>query len=394
MAESNRPKDVLHQAQEAEKTGQSKEASNLYATLASHLRRHEKWKEAMTMIGKAIELSKSSARLYLQKARIEVGLNDYSSAKTSISLFLQFSIQKKRVSQYSVYLEEQLKDYPVLRQKYYEELLSIDRTEPSAFLGLYRSYRQQSKLKESQNILLEALKIKGAEDRVLKELNEVLKERKLEESAQLLKKYQDRKISYDDLVSLLSEEKSKGIKNENSEMMDGKTIEKGLGTLIAELEMELGVSLEEKRDTVEPLIKEFMKRSEAIIAGDSKARTDMALAFFEMGLSKHAKEELRPIQFADPLFLESQCLLGEILISEGSDLRAMEVFQQCLRDERATAAIKRQCWYHLILIYQRLGDLEQASNIAKVLEKNSHDYRDIRQLRLQILTDLKIRREK
>src|SRR6185437_14470196 len=157
---------------------------------------------------------------------------------------------------------------------------------------------------------------------------------------------------------------------------------------------EIGVDLEASLDTVAPLVKEFRRKSQPILAGDAKTRLDMALAFFEMGLVNDARDELRPIDPSDPYYPESQALLGEILFAEGSDLGALEAYQNCLRDERATVEMVREGKYKLLQIYYRLGDLRQALAQAQELEKLAPNYRELRHLKIRIQEALGITDER
>ena len=133
---------------------------------------------------------------------------------------------------------------------------------------------------------------------------------------------------------------------------------------------------------MKPLINEFRRRSQPILAGDGKARIDMALAYFEMGLVEEACGELKAIPAADRSYPEALCLMGEILFSTGSDLGALEVFQNCLRTDHASEDVKNEARYKLVQIYSRLGDWRQAVDQANALERIKPGYREIHGLKI------------
>jgi tetratricopeptide (TPR) repeat protein len=201
------------------------------------------------------------------------------------------------------------------------------------------------------------------------------------EAAEYVKLFENGKIARNDLIELLSGAAPKILAEKRAAPREE---EKDLQTLISELEAEMGINLHESHDGVEPLVREFRRKSAEILEGDSKARIDMAFAFFEMGLYKDAREELAHIQTTDSRYLEAQMLFGEILCTERSDLGALEVFQNILRDDRTSPEIALEAKFKLLTIYHRLGDLRQALAIAKEMEKKTPGYRDTQHLLLQI----------
>ena len=136
------PKEILREAQKAEKEGNARIASNHYATLGIYLLKRSKAKEAKVVIDRAIQLSPSSARLYIQRARCEIALERPVEARAAMDLFSHYAIERKKVEAYTPYLEAQLKEYPQLRKGFYEAVLQIDRTDSFAFLGLARAQKQ------------------------------------------------------------------------------------------------------------------------------------------------------------------------------------------------------------------------------------------------------------
>lgn len=381
-----RPKDILREAREAEEHGQKRDASSKYASLAIYLRRRGQFKEAKKLVERAIQLSPEAPRLYLQRALCEVGLGQEKAAQTAVRLFTRRAVRRNKVEEYRPYIEQQLKDLPSLREVFYTALLDIERTNAEPFLGLARALIEQQKLDGARKTLLDALKTKTMEKEVLELLTSVLEASNRNEDLVHLRRYTSGDMAMDDLLLLLrgevrpSAEKSEQETERESQFED----EKDLQLLIRELEEKMGLDVDQGLDSVDPLVREFRRKSDVILAGDSKTRIDMALAFFEMGLVEDARDELRPIAVTDPQYLQAQCLLGEILHSEGSDLGALEVFQNILRDQRATHEIWCEAKFKLVQIYLRLGDLRQALAQALELEKKTPGYRDVHRLKLQI----------
>ena len=333
-----RPKDILREAREAEEQGRKREASSKYASLGVFLRRRGQFKEAKKLVERAIHLSPESARLYVQRALCEMGLGQDKAARTAIRLFTRRAVRRNKVEAYRPYVEEQLKDFPALREVFYSVLLDIDRTSAEPFLGLARALIDQEKLDGAQKILLDALKTKTAEKEVVELLTGILAARNQTEDLVHLRRYESGDLSMEDLLLLLRGEAAPARREREQEQEPEPQVEeeKDLQLLIKELEAKMGLDVDQGLDSVDPLVREFRRKSDVVLAGDTKTRVDMALAFFEMGLIEDARDELRPIPVTDPHYLEAQCLLGEILHSEGSDLGALEVFQNILRDERAT----------------------------------------------------------
>jgi tetratricopeptide (TPR) repeat protein len=160
--------------------------------------------------------------------------------------------------------------------------------------------------------------------------------------------------------------------------------EKGLGSLISDLERDLQIEIRDPNTELAPLIKEFRRQSESILAGDSQARLDMALAFFEMDLFLEAKDEISKIQKQDPYYVEAQFLLAQLFISEGSELGALEAYQKCFRASVKGSAPYFEALYQLSWTYFRLEDYSNSDFHLEELEKQKPDYRDSRTLRKRL----------
>lgn len=387
-----RPKELFLQAKKAERAGKRREASAQYATLCIYLRKKGKKEDSLTLIDRAILLSPKSPRLYLQQALCRVGMGDEVGAANSVATFTHLAIEQKKSEEYRPYLETTLKEFPQLKEVFYKKLLALDRTNAAPFLAQAKSLREQGKSEEAKNALIDALKTKSDDTQVLGELSDLMEEQGRSEDVVHLKSFENGRLSRDHLISLLSRAPASApveqeIAPQAAEPPEPST-ERNLRSLIRDLESKIGNDLAEPIDDTGPLIKEFRRRSQKILANDSKARLDMALAFFEMGLIDDARDEIKPIEVSDPLYPESQALLGEILLAEGSDLGALEAYQNCLRDERASQGMIIEGKYKLLQIYYRLGDLKQALTQLRELEKTAPDYRDLRYLKMRILEAL------
>lgn len=380
-----RPKEVFRQAQIAEKAGRLRTASQQYASVAIFLRRREKFREARTVLKRAIQLAPESARLHLQLAVCEMGIGDLSSAQQEVKNFAAIAMKKRQTEIYRPYLETQLKELPALRQVFYEACLETDRTSAQNFLELAKALVQQKKWEDAQKTLINALKTRDQAEGVVAALKEVLTERGLDEAAGRLEAFAEGKLELKDLLVVLSE----GKKMSAPAPVASPVEEKSLHDLIHALEEQIGGELDEKPDTVQPLLREFKAKANDVLGKDAKARIDMALAFFEMGLMDAARDELSQVAPTDPLYLEGRCLLGQIHVSEGGDLGALEVFQACLRDDRIAPEVRNECQYQLIQIYFRLGDYAQALQVCTELERHEPSYRDLRALKRQVSEHLR-----
>lgn len=388
-ASTFKPKEVLREAQEAEKAGNHKVASNLYATISQYLRRKEKFPEALVTIERAIRLSAESARLYLQKALIASALEQGQEAENAMREFSRLTMRKKRVEEYAHYMEEQLADSPSLRGIFYESLLEIERTSSFAFLGLAKALKEQHSFSKAQSILLEALQTKDRRDEVLSLLKEILLQSRRQDALEFVEKYERGDLAHEDLVSLLGNlPAGKKKRKEQTFTSQEMTEEKNLKTLIEELEKELGIKVNEDRDKVEPLVKEFRQRSEAILGKDGRARLDMALAFHEMGLYADALDTLKEIDPNDPHFLSAQGLAACVHLAEGATLQALEVYQSALRNDQLSEEQRKEFLYQTAEIYRKLGDLESALDVLRRLGKIAPEYRDSHKMKIAIQESL------
>ena len=366
-----RPKEVFQQARLAEETGNSREACEHYASVARFLLKSGKYAESRVVWERAIKLNPDSARLQLGLAASSARMKDEEAARAAVGQFTDLVIRKKQGALYRERMEKDLAKFPELRQLYYEKVLETDRTDPESFIGLARAWMAQEKWEKAQRVLLDALKAKGSADTVLPILRTALEERHLRDGVPHLDRFAQGEISLADLVLLLQSPVKETRLKPLAE-------EKTLSKLIQDLEEEIGIDLEEKPDQIEPLLREFRVKSEPVLSSDPKARLDMAMAFREMGLSNAAIEEVRKIGETAKCYYEAQCLLGEIYLSQGSLLAALEVYQLCRRGRDVSSEIRHEALYQLVMIYFQLGDHRQASQVARELEKLSPEYRDLK----------------
>ncbi len=377
-----RPKEVFRLAREAEQKGDGKLAATHYAALSAYLRRRGKKGESLTLIRRALILAPQLARLHLQHALCAEINGHGDEAENAMRQFTQLTIEKQSVEKYRPLVESTLENVPRLRQMFYDGVLKLDRTTAAAFLGRSRSLHEQGDDRGALRVLVEALQTGSQKEDVLVAIEGLLRETGKAEALIHLGRYRDGKISQDNFLVLLGG----AARPEGSvSAYPTATTERPLRDLIDELEREIGLpDVSDPESEIQPLLSEFRRRSEPILSGDSKARMDMALAFFEMGLSKEAQEELGRVDETDPLYAEAQSLIGEIALSTGSHLTALDALQKSLRCGNRTQAVEHEARYKLVHVYYRLGDLRQAFGQAAELEKLAPSYRDLRGLKNQI----------
>jgi tetratricopeptide (TPR) repeat protein len=280
-------KEVFQKAREAEREGKNKEAAAHYAQLSVYLRRRGKQDEAITLIRRGIGLAPQFARLHLQLALCTEIQGETQQANDSIARFSQIILEKGKVEQYRPVVESTLKDHPRLRELFFDAVLQLDRTGSEAFLGRAKSLKEQGDEAGALKVLLEALQTGSEKDQVLDAMQELLRTHGKAEALIHLGRYREGKISTENFLVLL-----RGSAREPGSFEDAPVVhEKPLKSLIEELEKEMGETLDNPADEIAPLLKEFRRRSQPILGVDARARMDMALAFFEMGLVREAQEE-------------------------------------------------------------------------------------------------------
>jgi tetratricopeptide (TPR) repeat protein len=373
-------KEVFQQAREAERQGRKKEAATHYASLSVYLRRRGKTDEAITLLRRGLGLAPHLAKLHLQLAICTESKGETEQANSAMADFSQIVIERGKVEQYRSVVDATLKQYPRLRERFFDAVLQLDRTGAEAYLGRAQSLKEQGDSQGALKVLLEALQTGAEKDQVLEAMEEMLRTHGKAEALIHLGRYREGKISTDNLLVLL---RGSARENEPGEL-EPVVHETPLKDLIEELEKEIGGTLQNPADEIAPLLKEFRRRSQPILGVDARARMDMALAFFEMGLVREAAEELAVVPESDPLHAEAQALAGEIALSTGNHLAALDAFQNALRSTHRSEEVEREARYKLVQVFYRLGDLRQAFSQAAELERLAPEYRDLRLLKNQI----------
>ncbi len=376
-----RPKEVLQLARDAEAQGKNEQAATHYASLSSYLRRHGKLDEALALIRKAVGLAPHYSRLYLQLSLCAELKGEKAEADVAIERFSALALEKRKVEQYRPLVESTLADHPRLKQKFFEAILVLDRTGVPAFLGRANALKEQGETEAAIGVLLDALQTQSETTSVLKTLEDLLRSEARSEALIHLGRFREGKISPENFVVLLSP-------RVGGDAVSEVVSEKPLRGLIEDLEKEMGIDIEAPYKEVEPLLQDFRKRSQAILGKDAQARMDMAIAYFEMGLYAEATAELGAIDAGDSQFGQSQVLMGEIYLAQGSELSALECFQSALRAKDSTFEVLREARYQLAQVFFRLGDYGQADGLVAELEKVAPDYRGVRWLKNQIQSAL------
>jgi len=380
-----RPKEVLHRAQKSEKEGLVKEAAKSYALLSVYLRKKNKYPDAEKMIAKAIKLNPDSGRLYLEESACFLGMNDESRASASIQKCVQIGLEKKQLHVYFSHLHKHLTSNSWIRQKFCELWLSIDRTSPTPFLGLGEELLGQGKWQEARDLFLKGLFVEPTNETLLTALVSLMNQHGSPTEQDYLKRFLDKSLSLEQFMVLMG--KPTDVKNErpkSSREVETAPELKELGELISELEKELEISSETEYENVEPVIQEFLRKSNQVIGSDLQARLDLAFAFFEMDRLREAKMELNHIQTEHLLFGQAQYLLGTILLQEGSDVAALGAFQSALRSAVKDSAFWKETVYQLVKLNLKLGDLDTAGKFIQQLEKTDPGYRDLKNLRKNV----------
>lgn len=378
-----RPKEVLHRAQKSEQEGQKKEAAKNYALLSHHLRRKKKYLDAEKMISKAIQLTPDSGRLYLEEAACMLELNNEEKATGSVQKCIQIGIEKKQLQVYLTHLNKHFPEFSPLRRKFFESWLSIDRTSAAPFLGLGQEFEGAGEWNEAKQLFIKGLRVEPENGDLLEALDSGLRKYGNEVEREYFNRYRENKLGYEDFVTLIGKSPLSVVKpKENSKSNEEPQEIKELSDLVAELERELELDSDKDYESVEPVIKEFLRKSNHVIGSDLQARLDLAFAFFEMGRFREAKLELSHIEPEHVLFGQSQHLLGNILLKEGSEVAALDAYQSALRAAIKHTSFWKETVYQLIKINLKLGDYVNATKLLKEIEKVDPLYRDLKNLKL------------
>lgn len=358
-------------------------AATVYARLASLCMTKKNWGRAAWLLSRAEKCLPQSTKLLLAQAICQFERKNEREARHKIQELAKLVLRKKRLEEYWLVIERELKPYSQLRQYFYETVSSIERNSAIPFLGLAQLYRRRGDADGAIRQLATALRTRDREAKVLAELESILDDQGLKSLGVQLERYRQGDLSNDDLYLLLTSSPSRETEAEASGEME-------LGQMIEKLEEELGESEPPPNiDQVGPLLAEFRARAHPIIGQDSKSRIALALAFFEMKLFSASRDELKQIEEEDPNFGESLCLLGQIHWEEGTFLAALDVYQKCLRIDRYRGTrIGDEAEYQLARIYLKLQDYGKAMIHLRELEKRAPDYRDTKRVKEQLAKHL------
>jgi tetratricopeptide (TPR) repeat protein len=377
------PKELLKQARKFEKAGKTKDAATAYLRVAQYCMKRTRWREAHTLLLKAGELAPHSSRTKYPLAVCEWRLGNEPQGERLAQMAARESVEKGRLAKNSERAEEEWNEVPQLRIAFFEIVLQLERTSAAPYIAIAFAWLQMNDGQKAKQCFLYALKAKGDKEQIVKGLRKVAEMDDDREALTFIGRFEEKKISEEEFGILMAG-------GGHTKMQDMQEAEekpepsvKPLGELIRQLEKDIGLDLTGGHDSIGPLLDEFRRRSQPILQRSSKARIDMACAFREMGLVEDACDELSRIPPTDRLYNEAQCLLGQMLVDEGSLMLALEAFQKCLRDEQVTEEISREAKYALLQVYLRLDDLQRAEIYLKELEKDAPDYRQLRNLRIE-----------
>lgn len=377
-----RPKEVLHRAQISEKAGQTKEAAKGYALLSVYLRKKTKFLDAEKMISRAISLNPDSGRLYLEEAACFLGLKDESRAAASIQKCIQIGLEKKQLQVYSSHLDKSIPANSWLRQKFFEVWISLDRTSPTPFCGLGEELMEQGKWEEARALFLKGLRVDPDDKQIVMALEKNFTQYGTPVEQEYFQRFLEKSLSYENLIVLIGKSPEvKTPKQMPAKVEKGSSELKELSELISELEKELELNPENEYENIEPVIQEFLRKSNQVIGSDLQARLDLAFAFFEMGRWREAKLELKHIESEHLLFGQAQYLLGVILLQEGSDVAALGSFQSAQRTAVKGTPFWKETLYQLIKVNLKLGDQGTAQKLIEQIEKIDPQYRDLKNLK-------------
>jgi Tfp pilus assembly protein PilF len=369
-------KSLFREARQSEEKGELSAAAEKYVKLGKHLIRKAKYEQARTILTRAIALYPPSPRYLVYLSVAESHLGTKNKAKLAMRQAALSALRDKKVERYAAFLDHELASYPTLKRYFYETVLELDRTDARPFLALARIATSEKNFEGAKKHLLDALETKTADEKIVPQLERVLEFLARPDGLEHLQRFQLGQLKRKDLIELLTAEPPSV-----PVLHVAPSPEKDLRALIADLESDLGIAVGDGYQNVDVLVKEFRKKANVVLGADAKANIDMAMAFFEMGLTKDAQDQLKRIPTQDPLYWEAQCLLGQVLVSEGSDLGALEIFQRCLRTEGGNSDLINEVRYKLIEIYLRLEDTAQAFVHLRALEKKVPNYRNLKSLK-------------
>jgi len=375
-----RPKEVLHRAQQSEKLGKAKEASSDFALVGSYLKKKKRFSDAIVMFDKSIRLTPDSGRLYLEKAICEWLEGARDQALEDVDHCVRIGLEKRNLKPYLSHLKKECEDLPELRRRFFECWLSIDRTHFEPFLELGHHFVGEGHWSKAKTHLLMGLKLDPTNELLIEEMENALNQLGSQEERDYFVRFRGQELSISELATLLGERE---VRFEASRSIQGNEL-KGLKELVSELERELDLDSEDRLDDVEPLVREFIRRSDSVVGEDGQSRFDLACAFYEMGRKQEALSELGKISSSSSVFSQALILKGKILVEEGSWVAAMGVYLEAVRATSRETQSWKEALYQLVLLNLKLGDSAVALKNLNELEKVDPSYRDLKTLKKEL----------
>ncbi len=367
------PKSVLKMAQEARKNGDLELAAKCYGELALFLCSKKKGVEAKGVLERALKLSKDP-RILIAKVVLEDECGEVDKAKATMSEMVDKVAHLNRMDEFSAYVEKDLASYPKYRRQYFIKVLRLDRTSILPFAGLARAELDLKAPNEAIKIILKALKIDSHDGVLLQLLSSAIKLSDNPASLAYLKRFEESKITLEDLKLLLHPK----VKKEPSFSKTEDSQSKELDTMIRNLEELLGEKLESDQDEIKSLVAEFKIKADIVLGNDSQGRLDLCLAYLEMGLFSESREVLKKIGSSDALYFKARSLLAETLMREGLFLESMDVLNAILRNSSLEKEVRLDALYKLLKTYVELGDYKKALEQADQIKELHADFRDVR----------------
>lgn len=372
-----------------EAPSRAREAAARFAEAAKHARKEGKLAEARKLVEDALALVDDSPRLHIFYARILSELTLVDEARAAARAAFDWVHRKpERYHDYRAYLEKELSDHPQTKEAFFERGQEIERQKAGMAVDKAKGLIDQGDLAGALRALLDALASRAVDGPALAGIERILKETGNEKGLRYFESFRAGQLSRKDLITLVAPDEGETVEAVSELGLDVPR-EQTLGDLVAEIERELDGEAPSLTEPEPPeQFSQFRKRAEPVLKNDPKSRIDLAIGYFEMGLTEVAYEELRAVPESHAYYPRARCLLGEFLFRAEEPLKALPVLQECLRDTRLSRDEEKAVRYHLARTYQRLGDWPRAMVEIEALEKSDPTYRDLRFLKTEVSKEL------
>ncbi len=367
-------------------------AASRMADAARAALKENKLDEAKKLVEDALSLVEDSPRLHIFQAKVLATMANEEGAKVAARNAYDWVYRKpERYNDYRAYLEKELADFPQVKEAFFARGQEYERERAEKAVEKAKAARAKGDLPSAMRCYLEALGTRFQDGPALSGVERILKENSDERGLRYLDSFRQGQLSRKDLITLVTpDEGAAGEQVPEPEELDlDKGPEKTLSDLVADVERELngaggGDAAAGPAQAVPKDFEAFRRKADRQIENDSRARIDLAIGYFEMGLIDVACEELRAVRESDERFVKARCLLGEFLLKTEKPLFALQAFQECLRDVRVDAEEEKTVRYSLAKTYVRLGDWPRALTEIEALERRDRNYRDLRFLKSQV----------